>query len=297
MKVATRIIAKLDIKGPNLIKGFQLDGFRVLGPVESFAESYYHQGADELFYQDAVASVYQRNSLLEIVARTAKRSFLPLTVAGGIRSVSDITALLRAGADKVAINTAAVSNPRLIQEAVKALGSQCIVGSMEIFRQDNGAAEVWVDYGRERTHLDALQWARTLVDLGVGELMITSIRRDGTGTGFDVELIKRITEMVPVPVIASGGAGNVDHVVDVVEQTGASAVALGSMFHYYYAAMPQQHDKSLRMGKSVDTGSMDFLCDGYGGFRKVPVTPISIPHLRQSMREKGITVREFECAP
>lgn len=295
MGASVRIIAKLDIKGPNLIKGFQFDGHRVLGRAEQFAEAYYREGADELIYQDAVASVYQRNSLVEMVERTAKRSFLPLTVAGGIRSLADIKALLRAGADKVAINTAAVKNPELIREAAQAFGSQCIVGALEVFRQQNGALEVWVDYGRERTCLDAVAWAKQLVELGVGELLVTSISRDGTGKGYDLDLISKVVEAVSVPVIASGGAGQVSDVVRAVTIAKADAVAVASMLHYQYAIRPEVRDLSLRMGKSLDTGSMDFLCDGYGGLRDIPVTPTTVGDIRSALQQNHIKVREHQC--
>lgn len=227
-----RIIPRLDIKGPNLVKGIHFEGLRVLGKPESFARYYYENGADELIYMDVVASLYGRNSLLDIVERTAHEIFIPLTVGGGLRSVDDIRAVLRAGADKVAINTAAIANPDLVRQAAHAFGSSTIVISIEAMRLPNGKYEAYVDYGRQATGVDAFEWAHHAVELGAGELVVTSINNEGTGKGFDLELTRKIAESVPVPVIAGGGAGQVSDVDDVVGQGKADAVCLASLLHY-----------------------------------------------------------------
>ena len=239
--MAIRVIPRLDIKGPNLIKGIQFDGHRVLGTAEQFAELYYREGADELIYQDTVASLYRRNGLLDIIQRTARNIFIPLTVAGGIRSIDNIREMLRAGADKVAINTAATQDPGLLSKAAKTFGSQCIVSSIEAYRNDNGTYTVWVDYGRERTQLDAIEWAKHVVDLGVGEILLTSINREGMGSGYDIDLIEKISSMVPIPVIACGGAGSKDDFPKAVKAGGADAVAAASIFHYNYATPVDNH--------------------------------------------------------
>ena len=260
-----RVIPRLDIKGPNLIKGIQFDGHRVLGTAEQFAELYYKEGADELIYQDAVASLYRRNSLVDIVKRTAEKIFIPLTVAGGIRSVEDVRVILRAGADKVAINTAATENPNLLKEAAKEFGSQCIVSSIEAFKSNKtGKYQVWVDYGREVTTLDAIDWAKQVVDLGVGEILLTSINNEGMGTGFDLELTKEIASKVHVPVIACGGAGKAEDFCSVVNEGMADAVAAASVFHYNYATPIDKpfmsfEEARLRMGDHIDSGNIDFL--------------------------------------
>jgi cyclase len=291
-----RVIPRLDIKGPNLIKGVQFDGHRVLGTAEQFADYYYRAGADELIYQDAVASLYRRNSLLDIVRRTATRIFVPLTVAGGIRSVDDVRALLRAGADKVAINTAATENPALLRDVALAFGSQCIVASIEAFRRSNSRYEVWADYGREPTGLNVFDWVRRVVDLGVGEILLTSINRDGMGHGYDLDLIARVSAAVPVPVIASGGAGDIAHFPEAVIQGGADAVAAASVFHYNYAVPVDKpymsyEDARLRMGAHVDSGNIDFLNHGYGGQRAIPVRPASIEDVKAAMTTAGLPVR------
>jgi cyclase len=227
-----RVIARLDIKGPNLVKGIHLEGLRIVGKPEDFARRYSAEGADELIYVDIVASLYRRNSLLDIVERTAAEIFVPLTVAGGIRSTSDIANLLRAGADKVAINTAATARPAFITEAARMFGSQCVVLSIEAKRQASGTWEALTDNGRERSGRDALAWAREGVALGAGEILVTSVDQEGTGRGYDLELVHAIATSVPVPVIACGGAGGVDDVVAVVRTGKADAVALAKVLHY-----------------------------------------------------------------
>ena len=176
-----RIIPRLDIKGPNLVKGIHLEGLRVLGKPERFARYYYEHGADELFYMDAVASLYGRNSLLDIVERTAREIFIPLTVGGGLRSVDDIRTVLRAGADKVALNTAVLARPELIREASRAFGSSTIVVQIDALRRSDGTYEAYTEYGRQQTGVDAIEWAARAVDLGAGELVVTSIAQEGTG--------------------------------------------------------------------------------------------------------------------
>lgn len=293
-----RLIPRLDIKGPNLIKGIQFDGHRVLGSAPEFAEIYYAEGADELIYQDAVASLYQRNGLVDIVRSVARKVFIPITVAGGIRSLQNIQELLRAGADKVAINTAAVSNPALLKEAALAFGSQCIVSSIEAFRSQDGRYRCWVDYGREPTSVDAIEWASQVEDLGVGEILLTSINREGMGTGFDLDLISRIARKVRVPVIACGGAGNAGDFAKAVIDAGADAVSAASVFHYHYAKPKpnqltmQAVGDALRMGKPIDAGNIDFLNRGYGGQKAITVEPCSINEAKQAMRAAGLNVRE-----
>jgi cyclase len=234
---ARRIIARLDIKGPNLVKGIHLEGLRVIGSPAEHALRYYADGIDELIYVDIVASLYERNNLTDVVERTAQQIFVPLTVGGGVRSLDDINGLLRAGADKVAINTAAVRRPDFIREASRAFGAQCIVVNIEAKRRKEGGWEAYTDNGREKTGLDAVEWAMRAIDLGAGELLITSVDMEGTRRGFDLELIRRIGPHVNVPVIASGGAGSNDHVAQAF-QSGADAVAVAALLHYKMETVP-----------------------------------------------------------
>ncbi|OIO68532.1 MAG: imidazole glycerol phosphate synthase subunit HisF [Zetaproteobacteria bacterium CG12_big_fil_rev_8_21_14_0_65_55_1124] len=233
----TRLIARLDIKGPNLIKGIHLEGLRVIGSPNEYALRYYQQGADELLYMDCVASLYGRNNIGEIVRDAVKDVFVPLTVGGGIRSVNDANELLRCGADKVAINTAAVSNPELISEVARRFGSQCMVLSIEAMQVGVGKWEVFTDNGRESTGLDVIDWVKRGVDLGAGEILLTSVDREGTRKGFDIDLVQAVTQEVTVPVIASGGMGKPEDMVDAVQKGGADAVAMADILHYNRATV------------------------------------------------------------
>jgi cyclase len=231
MRPNVRLIPRLDIKAPNLVKGIHLEGLRVMGDPQAFATRYYEQGADELLYIDIVASLYGRNNLRDIVSRTARNVFIPITVGGGIRSVDDVTDILRAGADKVAINTAATKRPELIREVARRFGSQCMVLSIEAKRIAPGQWEVYTDNGRERTGLDVKEWLQRGVELGAGEVLLTSVDQEGTRKGFDLDLIRSMATMVDVPVIASGGMGTVNHMEEVIA-SGADAVAMADVLHY-----------------------------------------------------------------
>jgi cyclase len=231
-RMTIRLIPRLDIKGPNLVKGIQLEGLRVLGKPERFARHYYETGADELFFMDAVASLYGRNQLTEIIGRVAREIFIPLIVGGGIRSIDDIRTVLRAGADKISINTAGLQRPALIAEAAQAFGSSTILVTIEAIRQADGRYHCFTDCGRQATGIDAVAWAVRAAELGAGEICITSVDREGTGRGFDIELTGQIAQAVPIPVIAHGGAGTSEHLETVVKEGGANAVAVASMLHY-----------------------------------------------------------------
>tara|TARA_B100000315_G_scaffold252398_1_gene289094 strand:+ start:242 stop:1198 length:957 start_codon:yes stop_codon:yes gene_type:complete len=312
-----RIIPRLDIKGPNVVKGLCFDGYRVLGHPETFAKIYYKEGADELFFQDTVASLFRRNNLLEIVSRTAEKVMLPITVCGGIRNLEDIKTVLRSGADKVALNTAAIANPSLIEDAAKMFGSQCIVASIEAKRRDFdtnqrytnysghqeslflspkfGKYEAWVNYGRQPTGVDVFEWSKQVVDLGAGEIYLSSVDRDGSGEGFDIELVNEVASDSSVPVIACSGAGNIDHFKNVID-SGADAVSAASIFHYHYAQAVETefmsyNEEKLRMGKQIDSGNVEFLNFGYGGLDEIQVEPASINEVKKYLHESGIKVR------
>lgn len=249
----TRLIPRLDVKGKNLIKGIHLEGLRVIGDPQAFARNYYEQGADELLYVDVVASLYGRNSLHDIVRRAAQDVFVPLTVTGGLRSVDDVKEMLRAGADKVGINTAATKRPQLIQEVARKFGSQCMVLSIEAKQVGPGRWEAYTDNGREPTGLDAVQWAMQGVELGAGEILLTSVDREGTRDGFDLELVAAITSVVTVPVIASGGMGKCSDLVDVVQRAHADAVAMADIIHYQRATLADIRMAAHGAGLNVRT--------------------------------------------
>lgn len=246
-----RLIARLDIKGSNLIKGVRFEGFRVLGDPQEFARDYYEQGIDELIYMDTVASLYGRNSLRDLVERTTQNVFIPLTVGGGIRSTDDVNELLRAGADKVAVNTAAVKRPELIKEISRKFGSQCMVLSIEACRQSHNSWEAYTDNGREHSGKDVIEWVKQAVELGVGEILLTSVDRDGTRQGFDIDLIKKVSAEVSIPVIASGGMGEMEHILSVLQHTEVSAVAMAHVLHYKLLTLDKIRNSVLNAGHRV----------------------------------------------
>jgi len=227
-----RIIPRLDIKGPNLVKGIHLEGLRVLGKPELFAEYYYENDADELMFIDVVASLYERNSLHEIIKKTAKKIFIPLTVSGGLRSLNDIREVLRAGADKVSLNTAAIKNPDVIKKASREFGSSTIVITIEAIKQSDNNYLAYTDNGREHTGIEVVGWAKKVEELGAGEIVISSVDNEGTGCGFDINLTRTISDCVSIPVIAHGGCGKQDDVRDVIKTGKADAVSIASIIHY-----------------------------------------------------------------
>jgi cyclase len=277
-----RVIARLDIKGPNLVKGIQLEGLRVLGKPEEFSKYYYEQGVDELLYMDVVASLYNRNSMHELISRTAKNTFIPLTVGGGLRSLDDIRAVLRAGADKVSLNTAAVKNPDLIKQAARYFGSSTIVITIEAIKQPSGKYEAFTDNGREHTGKEVVAWAQEVMRLGAGEIVITSVDQEGTGKGFDLELTSLVANAVDIPVIASGGAGSVQDVERVFARGKADAVAIASMFHYGY--IQQTED----LGHHEQEGNIEFLKKGrgYGS-----IVPVSVATLKNHLAKNEVLCR------
>ena len=226
-----RLIARLDIKGENLIKGVHLEGLKIVGNPNAYAIKYYQEGIDEIIYMDSVASLYGRNNLTDIVKSTTKDVYIPITVGGGIRHVDDVEKLLRSGADKVAIGTAAVKNPQLISEISKKFGSQCMVLSIEAKAID-GKWNVFIENGRTNTQLDVIEWAKKAEELHAGEILLTSIDKEGTNKGFDLELINQVSQNVNIPVIASGGAGTCEHIIDAVKNGNADAVAVADILHF-----------------------------------------------------------------
>ncbi len=232
LKKNIRIIPRLDIKGPNLIKGIQLEGLRVIGNPNDFALKYYLDGADEIIYMDAVASLYERNNLKDLVSKTAENIFVPITVGGGIRSIQDAENLLKAGADKVAINTGAVKNPRLVSEIAQRFGSQCVVLSIEAKLISQNKWEVFIDNGREHTSLDVVDWILQVEKLGAGEILLTSVDREGTRKGYETNLIKKVSEIVNVPLIISGGMNEPENIIQIYRNLGVEAFSMADILHY-----------------------------------------------------------------
>ena len=277
-----RIIPRLDIKGKDLVKGIHLEGLRVLGDPEEYALKYSEMGADEIIYQDVVASLYGRNSILDLVSRTARNCFIPLTVGGGIRDLNDIESLLRSGADKVSINTAAINNPSLIEEASKTFGSSTIVVAIEaIFYQNKYLA--FTDNGREQTGIEVLQWVKEAQNRGAGEILLTSIDKEGTGKGFKSDLIREVSKIITIPLIIHGGAGSVNHLIEIEKVARIDAFAVASLFHYSLL------ERNLITQKRSETGNTSFLDKKtkYGEFQSS-----SIKEAKDALTKAGVLVRD-----
>ncbi len=241
--LSRRIIPCLDVTAGRVVKGVKFQELRDAGDPVACAKAYDAQGADELIFLDITASSDERKIMHEVVAATAEQCFMPLTVGGGLRSVSDIEAMLKSGSDKVSLNTAAIKNPALISDSSRRFGNQCIVVAIDAKREPDGKSwRVYTHGGRNPTELNAVDWAKQAVSLGAGEILLTSMDRDGTGIGYDVELTRAISDAVEVPVIASGGAGTLDHFADVLDQGHASAVLAASLFHFGTFTVPQVKD-------------------------------------------------------
>lgn len=246
-----RLIARLDIKSEKLIKGVHLEGLRVVGPPNQFALSYYHQGIDELIFMDAVASLYGRNNLENVIMQAAENIFIPITVGGGVRSVEDAVRLFRAGADKIAVNTAAIEDPSLLKKLAFRFGSQSIVLSIEAKSIGANQWEALTHNGREKTGVNAVEWALKATGLGVGEILLTSVDMEGTRKGFDINLVKQVSNAVKVPVIASGGMGDVTDIAKVVKNGNADAVAFADVIHYKRLSISEIKDYCKSSGLDV----------------------------------------------
>lgn len=228
---AKRIIPCLDVNNGRVVKGVNFVGLRDAGDPVEIAKRYNAEGADELTFLDITASHENRGTIVDIVEKVAKEVFIPLTVGGGIRTLEDIYALLNVGCDKISINSSAVSNPNFINESSKRFGSQCIVVAIDVKRVADGSYHVFVKGGREDTGIDALNWAKEVTDRGAGEILLTSMDTDGAKTGFELNITKQISDLVDIPVIASGGAGTMEHIKEAFEH-GASAALAASIFHF-----------------------------------------------------------------
>ena len=230
MSLTRRLIVCLDVRQGRVVKGVRFEGLRDVGDPVELAERYERAGADEIVFLDIAATHEERDTLLDLARRTAERLFIPLTIGGGIRTVDDMAAALRAGADKIGVNSAAVRRPEIMTEGAMRFGAQCIVASIDA-RRDGDSWRVYTSGARVRTELDAVDWARECVSRGAGEILLTSIDRDGARTGYDLELTRAVSDAVSVPVIASGGAGTAAHVRDAIVEGGADAALVAGIVH------------------------------------------------------------------
>lgn len=251
--LAKRIIPCLDVRDGKVVKGINFVGIKEVGDPVECAAMYDEQGADEIVFLDITATHEGRGTMLDVVSRTAQKVFVPLTVGGGIKTIDDFRDTLRAGADKVSVNSSAVRNPSLISEAADIFGSQCVVVAIDAKRKDDGSFTVVVNGGRIDMGIDAVEWAKKAEELGAGEILLTSMDTDGTKSGFDIELLNAVCSVVSIPVIASGGCGTLEHFSDVFEKTNASAALAASLFHYKELTVQQvkeqlkKHNIPVRM--------------------------------------------------
>jgi len=246
-----RIISRLDIKGKNLIKGINLEGLRIIGDPNKFAIKYYDQGADEILFIDSVASLYNRNNLVEIIKLACRNIFIPLIVGGGIRSLKDAENLFSSGADKIALNTSATKNPKLISELAKNFGSQAVVISIQAKKISEKKWLVYTNNGRENTNMDVIEWAKKAADNGAGEILLTSIDNEGTLKGFDNSLVKEISRFTNIPIIVSGGFGKLEDILDPVKKFGADAIAIAHCLHYNKYTLREIRNFALNSGIKV----------------------------------------------
>ena len=272
-----RIIPKLEIKNGNLIKGINLEGLRILGNPKNFVENYLKQGADEIIYTDSVATLYGTNNLSQFVRNTSKKLFIPLTVGGGIKTINDIEKMLQNGADKISINSAAVDNIRFINKASRIFGSSTIVSNIECIKIKN-KYYISKSNGRDLININPIDWAKRLEDNGIGEIIITSVNNEGIQKGFDINLTKKISNSVNVPVIASGGAGKFDDVLEVIKKTQIAGVSISSLLHYD-TYMLYQFDKK-------EIGNSNFLANS-----TKKKSNNNLKKLKIFLKQKGINVR------
>ena len=272
-----RIIPKLDIKNGTLIKGIGLEGLRVLGDPYDFAKKYYEDGADEILYMDNVATLYGTNNLTKFVKKTAKDIFIPLTVGGGIKNLKNIEKLLINGADKVSINSEFVVNKKFIKEAIKNFGSSTIVATIELNKIKNKYF-ITTSNGRDLYEKNPVQWAKELEDTGVGEIILTSVNNEGLRSGFDIPITKKISEIVKVPVIAHGGCGNIDHIINLIKKTNVTGVALASILHYASIKKKQRNF-------NLKTRNTNFLQNAHKNYKNI------IKKIKNELRKNGIKIR------
>ena len=285
-----RLIAKIDFKGTNLIKGIQFDGLRSLGNVRDFAKIYYKEGVDEIIFNDCVASLFHQEPKFDLIKSFIKDLFIPITISGGIYNLDHVKKMFDIGADKVAINTAAVNDPKLIYDSARIFGSQSIISSIDLYKETFNLNEkdefskihLYTHNGKNKNHKNYKEHLKEVIYSGAGEILLNSINKDGTGKGCDYKLINGIKDIIKVPVIYSGGIGSIKDVIDLFGKTNVDAVSVSSIFHYnYYKKMKRQKNLSLRINNNDDVGSYEYFFNGYGNSRFYNTDKISVKKLKK----------------
>lgn len=279
-----RIIAKIDVKSDNVVKGVNLEGLRVLGKTWDFAKFYYENHIDELIYQDVVASLYGKNTLYKVIELTAKNIFIPLTVGGGISNLEEISKILKSGADKVSINSAALKKPELIYNASRKFGKSTIVCSLEI-KKNNNEYYCYYDNGRNFSNIKAIDWIKHVTKLGAGELMITFIDTEGTGKGQDINFLKYIKKFVDIPIVSNGGIGSCMQVKEILNKSDISGIAISSMLHYNYLSKIK-----TKITSNYEEGNLDYLNNFYDSNNNFENASIKI--LKNFLIKKKIKIRK-----
>ena len=290
-----RIISKLEIKGPNLIKGINYDGLRSLGLAKDYSNRYFEEGIDELIVQDIVSSLYEIDPKYDVIKEICKNNFLPITVAGGIKNLDQIKKIFESGADKIAVNTHATINPKIIEKASCKYGSQSIIASIEIFSYNEDVnnkrvREIWIKNGKEKTNLNLRDWILKVQDLGAGEILINSIDKDGLAEGADIQLIDEVCSLSKIPIIYSGGIKDPEEAKAIFKNTNVDAISISTLFHYNYSKKLKQkvpHELHLKKDPSLDKGNYNFINFGYGDQKYFFGKPISIKEFKKRVFKKS----------
>ena len=290
--VKFRIIPWIEVKGSNLVKGINMEGLRVLGTPSKYSNFYSFNGADELIYYDVVASLYGRNSILDIISKTAEKTFIPITVCGGIRTIIDIKKVLKAGADRVCINSAAIQNPDFISKAAEVFGSSTICINIQTLKNNDGNYYCYYNHGRELTNISVEEWAQRVEYKGAGEIIISSIDREGTFKGIDHELVKRIKKKIKIPLIVHGGCNGPQDVSNIYSKVKFEGISISSLFHYHLTKkFKKELIKDLKKQKNLSEGNIEYLINNKGVYSYLYPNTYSIKQFKRDLIKKNIKVR------
>ena len=291
--VKFRVIPWIEVKGSNLIKGINMEGLRVLGAPYRYSKFYSENGADELIYYDVVASLYGRKSILDIISKTAEKTFIPITVCGGIRTLDDIKKILGAGADRVCLNSAAIQNPSLISKSAEVFGSSTICINIQTTKDKKGNYFCYYNHGRELTNINVKDWAKKVEKKGAGEIILSSIDKEGSFEGIDIDLLKTIRDIVEIPVIIHGGCNGPKNIIDAFNKIKFEGVAVASLFHYHLLKkFKQEILKDFRTkDKNISEGNTEYLLNKNSVYNYIYENTLSVADFKNFLRKKNMNVR------